>query len=705
MKRWLTMMILLAAGCTRLGERPAQTAEADLFYVAPDGSDAWTGRLPAPNGSRSDGPFASLVAARNAVRKLVAAGLARDVTVLIRGGTYYVPEGIVFGPEDSGTERHGIAYAAWPGEVPAFVGGVPITGWKPYVWPYGREPQAVAARTQAGEPNPVVWAPLPHGVEPTQLFENGERLTLARSPNEGYFAIEAAVKGQERRAFVYRAKDLDPTGWEAAEGRVFMWPGHDWFSVDKPIADIQPQSRTITLATDDGYPMRPGNRYFVQNVLALLDRPGECAIRLPRGSAYCWPRKTPIDEETLVAASAPSLLAIKGGPERPVRNLHFEGLDLGIANGDVVAISGAEDCSLRFSRIENGGACGVAINGHAQRITVYGNLIRSHGLHGVSLQGLAPGQPDVNHHNVVESNHIHHCGRLVGHGYGVNVSQSGHNRIVHNHIHHMPRYATTIKGIRYQVLRQQLKGVTFENRHDFLHSRENLFAYNHIHHVNEDSQDTGAMESWGPGRDNVYDHNLIHDVGNPRLTLQSGLYLDDATDYFTVTNNVIYNVGGAGGDQPIYAKGIGNRFDNNLLVVAPANVSAIRSFFMADERCDGHVYTHNLVVFEGERGAIYDFNNWSDDRVGASDHNLFWRPGGRVTIKGGPANGSYEKWRALFGGKFDAHSLVADPLFVDLAKRDFRPRPDSPALTLGFKPIDLSTVGLNPDFPNRFERE
>ena len=42
----------------------------------------------------------------------------------------------------------------------------------------------------------------------------------------------------------------------------------------------------------------------------------------------------------------------------------------------------------------------------------------------------------------------------------------------------------------------------------------------------------------------------------------------------------------------------------------------------------------------------------------------------------------------------DAHSLAVDPLFVDPANGDFRLRPNSPALKLGFVPFDLSKVGL-----------
>jgi hypothetical protein len=42
----------------------------------------------------------------------------------------------------------------------------------------------------------------------------------------------------------------------------------------------------------------------------------------------------------------------------------------------------------------------------------------------------------------------------------------------------------------------------------------------------------------------------------------------------------------------------------------------------------------------------------------------------------------------------DTHSLAVDPLFVDPANGDFRLRPDSPALKLGFTPIDWSEAGL-----------
>ena len=45
----------------------------------------------------------------------------------------------------------------------------------------------------------------------------------------------------------------------------------------------------------------------------------------------------------------------------------------------------------------------------------------------------------------------------------------------------------------------------------------------------------------------------------------------------------------------------------------------------------------------------------------------------------------------------DRDSVVADPQFVDAARGDFRLKPDSPALKLGFEPIAFDKIGPYPD--------
>jgi hypothetical protein len=79
-------------------------------------------------------------------------------------------------------------------------------------------------------------------------------------------------------------------------------------------------------------------------------------------------------------------------------------------------------------------------------------------------------------------------------------------------------------------------------------------------------------------------------------------------------------------------------------------------------------------------------------------------PGASVTFSGSPgeaatriglslADGDLNlaQWRAL---GFDRRSVVGDPGFVDPARDNYDLRPDSPALALGFEPIDASRIGL-----------
>jgi len=98
-------LFLMAVTCH--GSAPA----ADI-YVSPIGRDS--------NSGAKARPLASLAAAQRLARSRKSAGA---VTVWLRGGTYYLPETLVFTPEDSGTEKAPVTDAAFPGEDPVISGG------------------------------------------------------------------------------------------------------------------------------------------------------------------------------------------------------------------------------------------------------------------------------------------------------------------------------------------------------------------------------------------------------------------------------------------------------------------------------------------------------------------------------------------------------------------------------------------------------
>ena len=79
MKQLMILVLVLMAG-TLCRAAEAKAAKAD-FYLSPNGSDAWSGRLSNPNAQGTDGPFATLERARDAVRVLKKQKL-KDVVVL-----------------------------------------------------------------------------------------------------------------------------------------------------------------------------------------------------------------------------------------------------------------------------------------------------------------------------------------------------------------------------------------------------------------------------------------------------------------------------------------------------------------------------------------------------------------------------------------------------------------------------------------------
>ncbi|HLP30835.1 MAG TPA: hypothetical protein VK150_05700, partial [Geothrix sp.] len=119
--RPMVCALLVGLGTQGWGQGDASTR---TFYVSPAGRDAWSGRLAAPNPERTDGPFASIPRARDAIRRLKERQPAPGpITVQVRGGQYFLDAPIRFGPEDSGTDQGVISYVAYPGEVPELIGG------------------------------------------------------------------------------------------------------------------------------------------------------------------------------------------------------------------------------------------------------------------------------------------------------------------------------------------------------------------------------------------------------------------------------------------------------------------------------------------------------------------------------------------------------------------------------------------------------
>ena len=202
----LSVLLSTALGCTAPAPPGPPAGPPVTLFVSLAGRDSWSGTQIRPNTARTDGPLASPVAARDAIRALRAAGKAGRATIVFLPGTYYLTEPLSLQPQDS--------YVTWkslPGSRAVLSGGRAVTGWH--------------------QDAPGLWsAPatgLPRGKWPLRsLYVNGQRAILARSPNEGYFRTvgKAAAligpdgKEQDSSKLAFRFKPGDLHNWADVSG-------------------------------------------------------------------------------------------------------------------------------------------------------------------------------------------------------------------------------------------------------------------------------------------------------------------------------------------------------------------------------------------------------------------------------------------------------------------------------------------------------
>jgi hypothetical protein len=126
MKKRLTVIAicvsLLAFSSSALNQTHAtKSTQVATYFVGRNGDDS-SGAIAQPNPDRTDGPFATLHAARNAARKL---GTERPRKIVVQAGQYFLNKPLVLTAEDSG-----LTIEPASGAKVCLYGGKRITGWK-----------------------------------------------------------------------------------------------------------------------------------------------------------------------------------------------------------------------------------------------------------------------------------------------------------------------------------------------------------------------------------------------------------------------------------------------------------------------------------------------------------------------------------------------------------------------------------------------
>ncbi len=679
------------------------------FYVAPNGSDEWSGQLPTPNEDKTDGPWASLEHARDVLRKLRSQGdprvdFQKTVTVWVRGGVYWLTRPLVLEAEDSGKEGSPVVYRAFPGEKPIVRGGQPIVQWTVH---QGQILKADLSQTAL------------RGIHFRQLFCNGKRQHLARYPNfdptkpytGGWAYVDgkpvpmySEIPGEDRRTLRIKPEDL--RNWQhPEEAEVCVFPRYNWWNNIIRIASLDRQNRVATLAANASYPIRPNDRYYLRNLFEELDTPGEWYLDKRTWTLYFWP---PGDIRTaeVYVPTLETLVEMHQASHIVIQGFTFE-----CCEGTAIILRDTQNCLIAGNTIFNvGGRChpgdaAISVqNGSANGIV--GNDIFEVGSHAIVLSGgdrttlQAAG-------NYADNNYIHHTGVFYKQGVGVALQGVG-NRASHNLIHDCPRFGIVYSG------------------------NDHVIEFNHIRHINLETADTGVIYSggrdWISPRGTVVRYNYFHDsIGfgqeNGQWTSPHyawGIYLDDNSAEVHVYGNIVVRA----------IRGLihfhcarDNLVENNIFVDGTmqqlemngwvdhsrhldtmtlgyeqfANLPAWQKYLglqkgghpkdavpMANNR-----FVRNIIYYHAPNALAYKLRRLRLEHF-ECDNNILWHQGQPVLISLNDKTQTFEEWQRL---GFDVHSLVMDPKFVDPTKDDYRLQPDSPAFGLGFRPIPVDKIG------------
>ncbi len=220
--------------------------------------------------------------------------------------------------------------------------------------------------------------------------------------------------------------------------------------------------------------------------------------------------------------------------------------------------------------------------------------------------------------NLIAGNWIHHGGQVYKHVAGVYGITASGTRVAHNRIEHMPRYAVSFKG--------------FDNDN---YSHRNVVEYNDLLWTNEETNDTGAIETLGRHKQdtgNVIQYNRILDVVGLKTTPEGkilsphftwGIYLDDYSSGTLVRGNLVVRHDWGGG---CIHGGRNNVFENNIFV---EGLTHQMRYQVRDEFCQNNRFVRNILYYTSPDADLFKHTGrWRPDVLAESDHNLFWHKEG-----------------------------------------------------------------------------
>ena len=539
--------------------------ETIKYYVSRTGDDSNSGTI--------ERPFATLRAAKIAVRNAKRAGLDKPVEVIIRGGVYYMDETLELNAEDSGSEEAPVTWRAAENERVILSGGREIKGkWSRdsdgKTW-YVDVPEAKGWVRDVNSPE--TYQKRPRGPwNFRQLFVEEQRATRARYPNAGednpfLYAIDGSMEHVE-----LGEGKVKPYWGNAPDAQINMVPNWRFFNQWNDVTGVDVVKSTIYIGPRERHAkVIDGNWFWIEGVRSELDVPGEWYLDTKAGRLYYMPEagQNP-NEQKFVAPYLNRIVYLKGDVEKGthVEYVNFDDIEfrhttftLGqiearVHTDGAVKFNNAQNCIVRNCFFENIGGYALWLHLDSKNNEFYRNTVLNSGGGGVLLTGsrlsymddskiYTPGEAAAQvapYLTSITHNTVKHCGKIRYYGGGVHIdsrpasmAMMPGNHIAHNHFQDLSR-----NGI-----------FSFRNQGG------NVVEFNEIHDCMQTTIDGAAIHFASMNRFNAPNfilNNYLYDIwgfeqkpdGNPIRRLGNGVFLDWATSNTTIKNNVVYNTAG-----------------------------------------------------------------------------------------------------------------------------------------------------------------
>ena len=656
---------------------------------------------------------------QGALEKIRAAKAAGDTsawTVRVKPGVYALDRTLLFTPADSGTPQ---APVTWIGEKGAVIsGGAPLAGWKDTGKGWWSAP---APRGADGKP-----------VYFEQLWVNGRRANRARLPNSGYFNIakpEIAPRSQTSPSSPSSPKS--PSSPLSYAERIVLTNGvqelaalapdempyaqmcvvHKWSFARRILRGFDPATGTVETWSPQnwtGWQKWNTRETLVcfENVRSAFDAPGEWFYDVKAGEVLYRPR--PNDKLEKLQAIAPSaklsrLVEFKGEPDagRYVHDIAFKGLTF--AASDATAADGGKGPTEAWQHQAASGYDGLVTAEGVQRLSWENCTVRNTGNYAFrfndgctsnrivrcTLEDLGAGgvwmgagkgyvakgesltrrvikrlAPRSTAFNEITDCTIRQGGRFNPEGTGVALTHVSDSKVLHCDI-----YDFFYTGVSV--------GWTWGFQGSV--AQRNEVAFNRIYGLGKGiMSDMGGVYTLGTSFGTWVHDNVIHDVKSYSYGGWA-LYTDEGSEGIVMERNLCWNTTDGGFHQHY---GTGCIIRNNIFAWN-RTLGAVRMArqVVQDIPCTLHFVNNIVVVREGPLvgrgprgvGGIWAANVWYDYSGRPELDGLDW-----------------EAWSKC--GK-EVGGVYADPQFEDPERNDFRLKPTSPALALGFKPWDARATG------------